>query len=277
MQQTEKHMIFGGEQQVWTHYSKVLHCDMNFAVFVPSKAKNEACPVLYFLSGLTCTEQNVITKSGFQRYAEEEGIIVIAPDTSPRGEQVPNSPDYDLGQGAGFYLKATQSPWNEHFHMYDYVTQELAQLVKENFNTNGKQGIFGHSMGGLGALVLALRNPDLYQSVSAFSPIVTPSDVPWGQKAFKAYLGEDEASWAEYDPTALILAGKKPASAILIDQGLADPFYPRELKPEVFAKACEEMDVRAEIRYHEGYDHSYYFIATFMQAHLRFHAENLKG
>ncbi|MDG6897192.1 S-formylglutathione hydrolase [Actinobacillus delphinicola] len=274
MQKTESHVMFGGDQEIWQHHSDTLGCDMTFAAFIPSKAKTEKCPVLYFLSGLTCTEQNVTTKSGFQRYAEEHGIIIIAPDTSPRGEDIPNSPDYDLGQGAGFYLMATQEPWAKNFKMYDYITKELPKLVNETFNTNGKQGIFGHSMGGLGALVLALRNPEMYQSVSAFSPIVTPSIVPWGQKAFTAYLGADENTWAEYDPMRLILAGKK-VDEILIDQGLSDPFYPEQLKPELFAEACEKMGVNANIRYHDGYDHSYYFIATYMEDHIKFHAAKL--
>lgn len=277
MQLVETHRIFGGEQQILRHYSSVLDCEMTFAAFVPSKAQHTPCPVLYFLSGLTCTEQNFTTKAGFQRYAEEQGLIVIAPDTSPRGEQVQDAPEYDLGQGAGFYLNATQATWNAHFKMYDYITQELPALVNQQFNTNGKQSICGHSMGGLGALVIALRNPETYASVSAFSPIVTPSQVGWGEKAFTAYLGTDKTQWENYDPTTLILASKRTPAPILIDQGLADNFYPDQLKPEIFAQACEKMNVPANIRYHEGYDHSYYFIATFIADHIRFHSDHLNA
>lgn len=276
MQKIESHQMFGGEQQVWQHFSQTLDSEMKFAVFIPSMAKESLCPVMYFLSGLTCTEQNVITKSFLQAEAEKLGLIVVAPDTSPRGENVADSPDYDLGQGAGFYLNATQAPWASHFHMYDYLTKELPVLINTHFPTNGKQGIFGHSMGGMGALTLALRNPEIFQSVSAFAPIVTPSQVPWGRKAFTAYLGEDEKLWQVYDPTALILAGNQ-AGEILIDQGLGDPFYPEQLKPQLFAEACEKMGVNLTLRLHEGYDHSYYFIATFMADHLRFHADKLKG
>ncbi|QLB13230.1 S-formylglutathione hydrolase [Bisgaardia hudsonensis] len=274
MKKTESHLIFGGCQQVWQHHSNTLDCLIAFSAFIPSKAETEPCPVLYFLSGLTCNEQNFTTKSGFQRYAEELGIIVIAPDTSPRGENIADDPNYDLGQGAGFYLNATEEPWMKNFKMYDYITNELRQIVKENFNTNGKQGIFGHSMGGLGALVLALRNPDIYQSVSAFSPILTPSIVTWGEKAFTAYLGNNKDDWKQYDPMQLILSGKV-ANEILIDQGLADPFYPAQLKPEMFADACKKMGINTTIRYQDNYDHSYYFIATFIEDHIKFHAKNL--
>ena len=276
MKKIESHLIFGGSQEVWQHHSEVLHCDMNFAIFLPSQAKNKKLPVVYFLSGLTCTEQNVITKAGFQQYAERHGLIVVAPDTSPRGKQVANDENYDLGQGAGFYLNATQAPWNAHFHMYDYIVNELPTYIDAHFPTNGKQGIFGHSMGGLGALVLALRNPEKFQSVSAFSPIVSPSTVPWGQKAFTAYLGEDKNAWLAHDPVQLILQGKT-AKDILIDQGLADPFFEEQLQTDLILKACEKMGQKADIRLHEGYDHSYYFIATFMPEHIAFHAKQLNG
>lgn len=276
MKKIESHLIFGGSQEVWQHHSEVLHCDMNFAIFLPSQVKNKKLPVVYFLSGLTCSEQNVITKSGFQQYAEQHGLIVVAPDTSPRGENVANDENYDLGQGAGFYLNATQAPWNAHFHMYDYIVNELPACIDAHFPTNGKQGIFGHSMGGLGALVLALRNPAKFQSVSAFSPIVSPSTVPWGQKAFTAYLGEDKNTWLSHDPVQLILQGKT-AKDILIDQGLADPFFEEQLQTDLMLKACEKMGQKANIRLHEGYDHSYYFIATFMPEHMAFHAKQLNG
>ena len=276
MKKIESHLIFGGSQEVWQHHSEVLNCDMNFAVFLPSQTKNKKLPVVYFLSGLTCTEQNVITKSGFQQYAEQHGLIVVAPDTSPRGENVANDENYDLGQGAGFYLNATQAPWNAHFHMYDYIVNELPACIDAHFPTNGKQGIFGHSMGGLGALVLALRNPEKFQSVSAFSPIVSPSTVPWGQKAFTAYLGEDKNTWLAHDPVQLILQGNT-VNHILIDQGLADPFFEEQLQTDLMLKACEKMGQKADIRLHEGYDHSYYFIATFMAEHIAFHAKQLNA
>ncbi len=271
----ETHLSFGGKQHICQHQSQTLGCKMNFAAFIPSKAKTDACPVLYFLSGLTCTEQNFTTKAGFQKYAEQHSLIIITPDTSPRGEAIPDSPDDDLGQGAGFYLNANQEPWAKNFKMYDYITQELRTLVNTHFHTNCQQSICGHSMGGLGAIVLALRNPDLYSSVSAFSPILTPSFVPWGQKAFRTYLGKEQNTWAEFDPVQLILAGKK-VDEILIEQGLSDPFYPEQLKPESFAEVCEKMNVKVRINYRDGYDHSYYFIASFIEAHIAYHSEKLR-
>ncbi len=223
MNLTETHASFNGEQQIWQHDSKVLHCSMNVAVYLPPQAKTEKCPVVYWLSGLTCTERNFIEKSGFQRYASELGLIVVAPDTSPRGEDVANDDGYDLGQGAGFYVNATQDPWAKHYQMYDYIVEELPQLINDNFNTNGKQSIMGHSMGGHGALMIALRNPQNYHSVSAFAPIVAPMQAPWGQKAFTTYLGEDKSTWANYDSVEL-LKNSQTAMPMLIEQGMNDEF-----------------------------------------------------
>ncbi|WP_150539067.1 S-formylglutathione hydrolase [Actinobacillus vicugnae] len=276
MQQVEQTLCFGGEQQVWQHQSESLNCTMKFAIFLPKEAKTQKLPVLYWLSGLTCTEQNFITKSGFQRYAAELGIIVVAPDTSPRGEDVANDEAYDLGQGAGFYLNATEQPWASHYRMYDYIVHELPKVIDEHFNTNGKQAISGHSMGGHGALTIALKNPERYTSVSAFSPIVAPSQVPWGEKALTAYLGENRQSWADYDSVELIKQGKK-VPHILVSQGLADNFYERELKTPLLEQACQQAGQNADIRYCEGYDHSYYFIASFIGEHLAYHAKRLNS
>lgn len=274
MNQTENRASFGGQQQIWMHISETLNCDMNVAVYLPPQAKEQACPVLYWLSGLTCTEKNFIEKSGFQRYASEHGIIVVAPDTSPRGEGVANDDGYDLGQGAGFYVNATQAPWNEHYQMYDYVVNELPALINEHFNTNGKHSIFGHSMGGHGALVVALKNPTMYQSVSAFAPIVAPMQVPWGEKAFMAYLGGDKATWADYDATEL-LKRSEAFMPILIEQGMADDFLEEQLKPDIFATVAEEKGVALTLNKREGYDHSYYFIASFIGEHIAYHAKAL--
>ncbi len=254
MELIEKHASFGGWQNVYRHYSQSLKCEMNVGVYLPPKAANEKLPVLYWLSGLTCNEQNFITKSGMQRYAAEHNIIVVAPDTSPRGSHVADADRYDLGQGAGFYLNATQAPWNEHYKMYDYIRNELPDLVMHHFPATTKKSISGHSMGGLGALVLALRNPDEYVSVSAFSPIVSPSQVPWGQQAFAAYLGENKDAWLDYDPVSLISQGQRVAE-IMVDQGLSDDFYAEQLRTPNLEKICQEMNIKTLIRYHEGYDH----------------------
>lgn len=274
MQQTESHRIFGGEQQVWQHQSSTLGCDMKFAVYLPDQAQNRKLPVLYWLSGLTCTEQNFITKAAYQQHAAEHGIIVVAPDTSPRGSDVANDEGYDLGQGAGFYLNATQQPWAAHYRMADYIARELPELINRHFPANGCQSISGHSMGGHGALTLALNHPQQYQSVSAFSPIVAPTQVPWGRKALRSYLGADENTWQQYDAVCLINNGKilPPAR---IDQGLADEFYETQLKTPLLEQACRANGQTADVRYHEGYDHSYYFIQTFIGEHIAFHAEHL--
>lgn len=275
MEQKEQHLVFGGSQEVWEHRSSVLSCPMRFAIYLPPQAKDKKLPVLYWLSGLTCNEQNFITKAGFQRYAAEQGLIVVCPDTSPRGEDIANDEAYDLGQGAGFYVNATEQPWAQHYRMYDYVLEELPALIREHFPATEKQSICGHSMGGHGALVLALKNPEFYTSVSAFAPIVSPTQVPWGHKALGAYLGDDQAAWAQYDAVRLIENGARIRS-LLVDQGLADNFYEEQLRTPLLEKACADAGIAADIRYHEGYDHSYYFISSFIAEHIAYHAERLQ-
>lgn len=270
---------FGGVQSVYSHASNVCQCDMQFAVFAPPQEKhgNGPLPVLYWLSGLTCTEENFITKAGAQRIAAELGLVIVAPDTSPRGTSVPDDPEgaYDFGLGAGFYLDATEAPWSQHYKMYAYITEELPALVEEEFPVDpARTGIFGHSMGGHGALTIHLKNPDKFKTCSAFSPIVAPTQAPWGQKAFSNYLGKDEPGWAKYDATELVQ--QNPSSAeILIDQGAADNFLEEQLKPELFAAACQSAGQKLTLRMQDGYDHSYYFIASFIEDHLRWHAARL--
>jgi S-formylglutathione hydrolase len=267
---------FDGTLSVFEHPSQACNCDMRFAVFTPPQAHSRTVPVLWYLSGLTCTWENVMSKAGLQRTAAELGLMVIAPDTSPRGDDVPDDPAYDLGKGAGFYLTATQQPWAAHYRMDQYVTEELQRVVAENFREAdlARQGITGHSMGGHGALTLHLKHPQRYRSVSAFSPIVAPSQVPWGQKAFTAYLGGDRAAWQRYDATELVK--KQPSQApILIDQGAADQFLERELQPQRFVAAAESAGQQVKLRMQEGYDHSYYFVSTFIDDHLRWHAQAL--
>jgi len=268
--------MFGGVQGVYRHKSEVTGCDMEFAVFMPPNSQETPLPVLTYLSGLTCSWENVTVKAGAQRFAARAGIILVAPDTSPRGFDFPGEhDDYDFGSGAGFYVDATQAPWSRNYSMYTYVVEELPKLIGANFPVDGtRQGIFGHSMGGHGALVIALRNPERYRSVSAFSPIVAPSQCPWGEKAFGGYLGPDREAWKEYDATELI-AKSTWSSEILIDQGSADNFLEEQLKPERFREACDAAKVNLNLRYQEGYDHSYYFIASFMEDHLRHHAAAL--
>lgn len=276
MERTEHRACFGGWQDVYRHRSSTLNCEMSVAVYLPPQALERACPVLYWLSGLTCTEQNFITKAGAQRYASEHGIILVAPDTSPRGDDVADAEGYDLGKGAGFYVNATQAPWSSHYRMHDYVTQELPALIEANFPATSARGISGHSMGGHGALVLALRNPGRYRSVSAFSPIVAPSDVPWGQKALGAYLGDDRDAWRAWDACALIAdAGER--LPLMVDQGEADEFLAAQLQPERLRAACDAAGHSLELRLHAGYDHSYYFIASFIGEHIAYHAAALKG
>lgn len=275
MQRIEQHASFGGRQEVWQHQSTSLNCDMRLAIWLPQAAlQGERRPVLYWLSGLTCNEQNFITKAGAQAHAARHGLIVVAPDTSPRGDSVANDAAYDLGQGAGFYLNATQAPWAAHYRMQDYVAQELPALVESHFAASSARSIFGHSMGGHGALVTALRHPGRYKSVSAFSPIVAPSRVPWGQKAFSAYLGEDRASWAAWDTVALI-AQATERLPLLVDQGGADEFLATQLRPEWLQEACTQAHHPLTLRMHEGYDHSYYFIASFLHEHFQHHAKAL--
>lgn len=269
---------FGGLQNQYEHASATLNCTMQFSVYLPPQAQaGQPVPVAYWLSGLTCTDQNFATKAGAQRVAAELGIAIVMPDTSPRGEAVPDDADkaYDFGLGAGFYVDATQTPWNAHYRMYSYIVDELPALLEANLPFSGKRAVFGHSMGGHGALTIALNNPDRYASVSAFSPIVSPSQCPWGQKALGFYLGEDQAAWKRHDTVALIRAGARQLP-MLVDQGLADNFLAPQLKTDLLENALEETGYQAEVRYHAGYDHSYYFIATFIEDHLRFHAKHLK-
>jgi len=276
-----EHSCFGGKVGFYRHASDVNNCDMQFSVFVPPQAENSPVPVVTFLSGLTCTEEIFMTKSGAQRIAAELGLMLVTPDTSPRGDGVPDDPDgaYDFGLGAGFYLNATEAPWNQHFHMYDYVTQELQDAVLGSFpGDRARQSITGHSMGGHGALSIGLRNPDIYQSISAFAPICSPMNCPWGEKALGNYLGSDKSAWAKYDSTEIVRhLESKPANKILIDQGLKDQFLEQELHPHLFEAACDARGISLELRRHAGYDHGYYFISTFMEDHLRFHAEILQA
>lgn len=272
--------IFEGYQKVFEHESSELKCKMRFGVYLPPKAETHKCPVLYWLSGLTCTEQNFVTKAGVQRLASEHGLIVVAPDTSPRGCNVEGEDEsWDFGSGAGFYVDATRDPWSQHYRMYSYVTRELPKLVKESFSVDAeKQSIFGHSMGGHGALVCALRNPGMYRSVSAFAPICNPVECPWGQKAFAGYLGEEREAWKAYDATLLVSTYSGPPLDILVDQGKDDQFLSAgQLLPDNFLAACTQAKVPAVFRLQEGYDHSYYFIATFMDDHVLHHAKYLNA
>ena len=276
IERIEHRACFGGWQDVYRHRSQALDCDMNFAVYLPPQAATRKLPVLYWLSGLTCSEQNFITKAGAQRYAAEHGVILVAPDTSPRGEDVADAEGYDLGKGAGFYVNATQSPWAAHYRMYDYVVSELPALVEENFPVTAARAISGHSMGGHGALIVALKNPGRYRSVSAFSPIVAPSQVPWGEKAFSAYLGEDRDAWNSWDATALVATASERLP-LLIDQGGGDEFLASQLKPELLQAACTAAGHPLTLRVQPGYDHSYYFIESFIGEHLAHHAAALHG
>jgi len=271
MERIEHYACFGGWQDVYQHNSRVLGCSMKFAVYLPPQVEKTNRPVLYWLSGLTCSEQNFITKAGAQRYASEKGIILIAPDTSPRGDEVADDEAYDLGQGAGFYLNASQAPWSAHYRMYDYVTQELPALIESHFPVTDARSISGHSMGGHGALMIALKNPGRYCSVSAFAPIASPSRVPWGQKAFSAYLGQDRERWSTWDACELI-ASAQERLPLLIDQGGSDPFLDNQLKPDLLEDACRKADHSLSLRRRPGYDHSYYFIATFIGEHIAHHA-----
>ncbi|NNU16082.1 S-formylglutathione hydrolase [Parvularcula sp. ZS-1/3] len=275
MQSVEKHRSHGGTLEVFDHESAVTGTTMRFAVFLPREAEKADVPCLWYLSGLTCNWSNVMEKGGVLKAAAARGCAIIAPDTSPRGEGVPDDEAYDLGQGAGFYLTATQEPWSQHFQMDRYITEELQALVTESFPiAKDRQGIFGHSMGGHGAISLHLKHPELYRTCSAFAPITAPSQCPWGQKAFTAYLGSDNASWAQYD--SAILALKQPSEAeILIDQGLDDPFLSEQLLHGIFEDACQTSGQAYALRRQAGYDHSYYFISTFMDDHLRHHMEGL--
>ena len=267
----------GGWHKRYRHRSSVLGCDMVFAVYLPPQAEQGGkLPVLYWLSGLTCTDENFMQKAGAHKLAAELGLIIVAPDTSPRGPQVPDDPDgaWDFGLGAGFYLNATEQPWAEHYRMHDYVVDELPALVEAHFPASAARSISGHSMGGHGALVCALRNPGRYVSVSAFSPIGNPMDCPWGQKAFSRYLGEERSRWREWDASVLI-AQAQETLPLLVDQGDRDDFLQTQLKPEVLAQAAQAAGYPLTLRLQPGYDHSYYFIASFIDDHLRHHAAAL--
>lgn len=269
---------FGGQQQRFSHQSTVLGCTMNFSVFLPPQAHTESVPALFWLSGLTCTDENFVQKAGAQRYAAELGIAIICPDTSPRGEHVPDDPQgsYDFGLGAGFYLNATQQPWQANYQMESYLTTELYPLICKSFPVLAEQiGIFGHSMGGHGALTLGLKYPELFRSTSAFAPICAPTQCPWGEKAFSHYLGDDRQQWQAYDATELLKVTdvERP---LLIDQGTADNFLKQEqLLPERLLEAAQQRDYPLELRMQTGYDHSYFFIATFVEDHLQFHHQQL--
>ncbi|WP_020401217.1 S-formylglutathione hydrolase [Kordiimonas gwangyangensis] len=267
---------FGGTQGYYKHTSAELGCEMRFSVFSPPQARHGKVPVLWYLSGLTCTEDNATVKAGFQRVAAELGLMIICPDTSPRGDEVPDDEGYDFGKGAGFYVDATEAPWAKNFRMYSYVTKELPGVVANSFPADmDRQGITGHSMGGHGALTIWLKNRAAYKSVSAFAPIVSPLNCPWGEKALTGYLGADRATWADYDACALMAKHGADDAEVLIDQGLADNFLEGQLKPELFEAACEKAGQKLVLRRHPGYDHSYFFISTFIEDHLRHHAAAL--
>ena len=277
------HRCFDGEQRFYRHDSAIIGLPMRFAVYLPPQAlvPGARCATLFYLAGLTCSEETFMIKAGAQRLAAELGLILITPDTSPRGANLPGEADsWDFGLAAGFYLDTTQAPWNRYYRMYSYITEELHALVSRELPVDTQRlGIFGHSMGGHGALVLALKRPELFRSVSAFAPIAAPSQCPWGEKAFSGYLGNDRSMWAAWD-ASLLMAKQQHApfpNGILIDQGLDDKFLAEQLHPEKFKAACEQVDQPLTLRMHAGYDHGYYFMSTFMADHLRFHAGNLKS
>jgi S-formylglutathione hydrolase len=268
---------FGGVQGTYKHESVATRCTMRFGVFLPPSAQADRVPVLYWLSGLTCTEENFIVKAGSQRVAAELGVAIIVPDTSPRGLNLPGeSTSYDFGLGAGFYVDATEDPWATNYRMYSYVSEELPRVAAANFPIDpSRAGIFGHSMGGHGALTIALKNPGAYKSVSAFAPICSPMRCPWGTKALTGYLGHDRARWRAYDATALIEDLGWSGPPVLVDQGTADAFLDEQLKPALLQQACAQRNIQLDLRMREGYDHSYFFISTFIEDHLRFHARLL--
>lgn len=278
IQETEKVKEFGGWLKRYTHDSSSCQCEMTFSVYLPPLAETEKVPAVYWLSGLTCTDDNFRTKAGAQRYASELGIALIIPDTSPRGDDVPDEKDrYDLGKGAGFYVNATQEPWSKNYHMYDYVTQELPALIEENFPViPGLCSISGHSMGGHGALICGLKNAGKYRSVSAFSPINNPIECGWGKGCFGTYLGDGQTSWEVYDATCLVKAGAEQVP-ILIDHGGDDEFLADQLYPENLLVACKDADFPITLRMQDGYDHSYHFISTYIGEHLAFHEKALRG
>lgn len=277
VEQVSANRAFGGLQGVYRHASSSTGTDMTFAVYVPPHEQGQILPVVWYLSGLTCTHANVMEKGEYRRACAELGLILVAPDTSPRGEDVPDDPDgaYDLGLGAGFYVDAREEPFARHYRMWSYITEELPAVVAAKFPADmGRQSIMGHSMGGHGALTIALRNPGRFKAVSAFAPIVAPSQVPWGRKALAAYLGDDRAAWRQHDAVALIEDGARVPD-LLVDQGEADQFLEAQLRPEYLRAACNAAGINLSLNMREGYDHSYYFISTFMADHLRWHAERL--
>lgn len=278
MKQISTNTSFGGVQGVYSHKGETTKCDMTFAVFVPEQANHQKCPVIWYLSGLTCSHANVMEKGEYRKAASEQGVIIVCPDTSPRGDDVADDKDnWQFGSGAGFYLDATQQPWSKNYHMYSYITQELPEVISANFNADmDRQSIMGHSMGGHGALTIALKNPDRFKACSAFAPIVEPSTADWSSTAFSRYLGDDKAAWRAYDACSLIEDGNR-FPEILIDQGLADDFLDSGLRPWLLQEVCKNTDINLQIRMHEGYDHSYYFISTFMADHVAYHAERLKA
>jgi len=266
---------FGGTQGYYSHSSDVLSCDMRFSVYTPPQAKSGPVPVLWYLSGLTCTEDNATVKAGFQRVASELSIMVICPDTSPRGDDVPDDEGYDFGKGAGFYVDATAEPWAKHYQMYSYITEELPALIRAAFAADMEhQGITGHSMGGHGALTIWAKNRDTYKSVSAFAPIVSPSACGWGEKALAGYLGDEPAAWADYDACTLIAKLGSAPIDILIDQGLDDQFL-GQLQPDLLEAVCSKVGQKLTLRQHKGYGHDYFFVSTFMEDHIRHHAKVL--
>jgi S-formylglutathione hydrolase len=276
MEKVSEHACFGGVQGIYRHASAVCRCDMTFGLFLPAQAKHRPVPLLWYLSGLTCTHENAMVKAGAQAWAAREGLAVIFPDTSPRGAGVADDEAFDLGQGAGFYVDATEPPWAPHFSMWRYVTEELPGLVFDAFALDeDAQGITGHSMGGHGALTIAMTMPERFRSVSAFAPIANPSASDWGRKQFAAYLGRDESRWAAYDASKLLRARGWKAQ-LLVDQGTADQFL-ELLKPEALAAAIAERRQAATLRMQPGYDHSYFFVASFMEDHVRFHAQAMRG
>lgn len=277
LKQLSVNKIFDGQQIQYGHQSDVLDCEMQFSIFLPVEAETKPVPVLYWLSGLTCNDQNFVTKAGAQQYAAEFGVAIVCPDTSPRGENIPDDPDgaWDFGLGAGFYLNATEKPWAKNYRMYDYVVEELPDVVHANFALDAeRQSIFGHSMGGHGALTIGLKNPQAYRSVSAFSPIVAPTKCPWGKKAFGNYLGKGKKAWKQYDACELLKKSKEHVP-ILIDQGEADDFLEEQLLTENIIKAAEKSEYPMQVRFQPGYDHSYFFIASFVRDHIEFHSQFL--
>ncbi len=276
LKEISKHKCFGGWQKRFQHDSDVLNCTMTFSVYIPAIAATQNVPVLYWLSGLTCTDENFVQKAGAQRMAAELGIMLVMPDTSPRGENVPDDPDksYDLGLGAGFYINATQAPWNKHYQMFDYISIELPMLVEANFPVTSRKAISGHSMGGHGALVVGLKNPGSYCSISAFSPISNPINCPWGKKAFSAYLGHNKFDWELYD-ASMLLTQAQLFTPILVDQGSDDEFLKAQLLTSTLEEAASVNHYPLEVKYHSGYDHSYFFIASYIEKHLNFHHQYL--